>query len=149
MARKNKQNARRGRRLSIPERNVAAEVRHVETGRRAYVQRGGWVKVLSDTHGDLGKHYRVEYVGHTDGLISFDCRPQGPKAYLDDHLATSSQPGVTPCMHAAAAARRLEREGLAEHDVHGRWRLPPSKLAELLARLDEHAPANPLEGLPR
>lgn len=98
-------------------RNLAAEVRAVEEGHRAFVMPGGWVRVVSDTH--AGKTYRVEFVA-VGGLVSFSCRPEGEHAYTDDHLAASAAPGVTPCKHAALAARRLEREGLARLEG-GHW----------------------------
>lgn len=138
-----------GRRLSTPERNVAAEARAVEEGHRARVQDDGSVKVTSDTHGDLGKWYRVEYVSHSDGLISFTCQPGGPMAYRDDHLAASSTPGAVPCKHAALAARRLEREGLAVYDQHGRWSVTAEALERIRAKLAAATPADLLEGLPR
>lgn len=136
-------------RKSVAELNVDAEARGVEAGHRARVQDGGWVKVTSDTHGDLGKFYRVEFVaGVVDGLISFSCRPDGPKAYKDDHLAASASPGRTPCMHAAIAARRLEREGLATYDAHGRWSATERVLAPLRERVAARQPADPFDGLP-
>lgn len=128
--------------LCIPdraaERNIAAEKRAVEEGHRAFVQPGGWVKVVSDTYD--GKWYVVTYVDSGNG-IRFSCRPDGRMAFRDDHLETNAEPGVVPCKHAAVAARRLEREGLARFDPIGIWRstvlreLPPSD--------------DPLEGLPR
>lgn len=135
-----------GRRLTVAERNVAAEARAVEGGRRAFVQDGGWVKVVSDTYD--GKWYHVEFVTHIDGLISFSCRPEGPNAYRDDHLAASSTPGSTPCKHAASAARRLEREGLANYDGHGRWTVDSTLLAWIQAKLAARTPSDLLDGLP-
>lgn len=136
-----------GQRLTVAERNVAAESRAVEDGHRAFVQDGGWVKVVSDTYD--GKWYRVEFVTHIDGLISFDCRPDGPNAYRDDHLAASSTPGSVPCKHAALAARRLEREGLANYDDHGRWTVDSTLLSWIEAKLAARLPSNPLDGLPQ
>lgn len=138
-----------GRRLTVAERNVSAEARAAEAGHRARVQPGGWVKVTSDTHGDLGKWYRVEFVGHIDGLVEFACRPEGPNAYQDDHLAASASPGSVPCMHAALAARRLEREGLATYDGHGRWSLSLAAVESMLAVVRDRTPDDLLEGLPR
>lgn len=137
---------RRSRRLTVPERNVGAESRAVEEGHRAQVQPGGWVKVVSDTHGDIGKWFHVEFVTHIDGLISFSCRPEGPKAYKDDHLAASAAPGTVPCKHAALAARRLEREGLARYDNHGRWVVDESLLDWIRAKIEAMQPADPFEG---
>lgn len=136
-------------RKSIAERNVAAEARAVECGHRARVQDGGWVKVTSDTHGDLGKFYRVDAVAHIDALISFSCKPDGPRAYKDDHLAASNVPGVLPCMHAALAARALERHGLAQLDEFGRWEATAVVMDEVRAKLDASDPSDPLEGLPQ
>lgn len=133
----------------VAERNVAAEARAVEEGHHARVQDDGSVKVTSDTHGDLGKWYRVEYVAHMDGLISFSCRPGGPMAYRDDHLAASSMPGSVPCKHAALAARRLEREGLARYDDNGRWSVDASMLEAIRAKIEAQMPEDPFEGLPR
>lgn len=122
------------------ERNLAAEARAVEAGHRAFVQEGGWIKVTSDTHGDLGKWYHVEFLGTPGAPIRFSCIPEGPKAYQDDHKAGSARPGVVPCMHAALAARRLEREGLAVLDEVGLWR----DAREFVSR----QPDDPFEGLP-
>lgn len=138
-----------GSRRPVPERNVAAEVRAVEEGHRARVQEDGSVNVTSDTHGDLGKWFHVTFVAHVDGLISFSCRPEGPMAYKDDHLAASSTPGSTPCKHAALAARRLEREGLAQYDGHGRWSVATSLLAQIQAKVEARTPADLLAGLPQ
>lgn len=134
-------------RLTIAERNVAAEARAVEEGHRAYVQSGGWVKVISDTH--HGKWFHVEFCAHIDGLISFNCRPEGPNSYRDDHLAASASPGSVPCKHAALAARALERHDLACYDGHGRWSITATMLEDLRANLERTAPCDPLEGLPR
>lgn len=99
-------------------RNLAAEVRAVEEGHRARLDQGAIV-VTSDTH--HGKAYRVTAVSVWAGQpITFTCTPEGDAAYRDDHLHTVGAPGVTPCKHAALAARRLEREGLAELAA-GRW----------------------------
>jgi hypothetical protein len=100
------------------QRNLAAEVRAVEEGHRAVVQPGGWVRVKSDTV--AGKFYRVEFTGWRGELVSFSCRPDGDRAYRGDHMATGGA-GVTPCKHAALAARRLELKGLAHLDERGYW----------------------------
>lgn len=120
--------------------NLAAETRAVEAGHRAFVQPGGWIRVTSDTHGDLGKSYHVEFTGSPGAPIRFSCRPEGACAYLDDHKAASARPGIVPCMHSALAARRLEREGLAVFDETGLWR----DAREFVSR----QPADPFEGLP-
>jgi hypothetical protein len=70
--------------------------------------------------------------------VSFSCRPDGTRAYADDHMATAGA-GVTPCKHAALAARRLEREGLAHLDDRGFWISAgpemPDDVAERRARI--------------
>lgn len=134
-------------RSTIAERNVAAEARAIEEGHRAYVQDGGWVKVVSDTY--RGKWFHVEFVAHVDGLISFSCRPEGPNSYRDDHLAASARPGSVPCKHAALAARALERHDLAVYDGHGRWSITSTMLDDLRANLEKATPADLLEGLPQ
>lgn len=125
------------------ERNLAAEVRAVEEGHRAFMQNDGrrdWVKVVSDTH--HGKSYRVDLLALLHGEpITFTCSPHGAAAYTDDHLVRQVEPGVAGCKHAALAARRLEREGKAEL-VGGRW-VATSRMD--LADLD--LPADPFEGL--
>lgn len=150
-----------GRRLSLPERNVAAETRAVEAGHRAFVQPDGSIRVLSDTHGDLGKGYRVEFVaGAYDGLVRFTCTPEGAMAYRDDHLHVETvRPGEVPCMHAALAARRLEREGLIRYDKNGRWQLVSFRphthvfvngrcTVEISDGRACNEPADPFDGLP-
>ena len=103
---------------SPAQRALAAEARAVEEGHRAFVQEGGWVRVASDSR--PGKHYRVDVAaGSVGALIAFSCHPEGAGAYSDDHLALSGL-GYPPCKHAAVAARRLEREGLAAWDA-GAW----------------------------
>lgn len=114
--------------MSIAQRNLDAEARAVEEGHNAIVQPGGWVKVKSDTF--EGKFYRVDFsAAFADDPIYFVCQPLGRKAFEEDHLVVSLEPGVVGCKHAARAARRLEREGLAQFDGE-RWRttakvLPP------------------------
>lgn len=104
-------------------RNLDAEVRAVEEGHRAFVD-GASIVVVSDTH--HGKRYRVHaHAGVAGSLITFQCAPEGNRCYSDDHLATAGAPGVTPCKHAALAARRLEREGLAELDADFHWTATP------------------------
>lgn len=130
------------------ERNLAAEARAVEAGHHARVQEGGWVKVSSDSF--AGKWYEVIFVTHIDGLITFTCRPHGRAAYKEDHLyASSGRPGQVSCMHAALAARRLEREGLAELDRHGRWVATEKAMEVVRAKLAAMMPEDPFEGFPR
>lgn len=131
---------------TIAESNVAAEARAVEEGLRAEVAPGArWVKVRSTSW--RHKYYEIQPIVHIDGLISFSCRPHGRGAYREDHLyATSRVPGLAPCMHAAAAVRRLERHGLARYDAHGRWQIT-DKARSLSAPIP--CPDDLLEGLPR
>lgn len=144
------------RRAPAAERNLNAEVRAIEAGHHARLQPGGWVKVTSDTHGDIGKAYRVEFEASAIyGLVTFTCKPEGPKAYQDDHLATSAQPGVAPCMHCALAARRLHREGLIAVDADdGLWHvivdgeLIRHRHVYVSGRCSCGDPADPFEGLP-
>lgn len=132
-------------RKTAAEINVAAEARAVEFGHHARIQEGGWVRVVSESF--EGKWYEVTFLGHIDGLVSFLCRPHGRAAYREDHLyAASGRPGIVPCWHAAAAARSLERRGLAKYDAHGRW--CATDKARALARRPA-LPDNPLEGLPQ
>jgi hypothetical protein len=92
-------------------RSLAAEVRAVEEGHRAFVQPGGSIRVVSDIR--LGVAYRVTFVAAPDGVVWFACTcPSG--RHRDD-----TAPLV--CKHQALAARRLEREGLARWDA-GLWR---------------------------
>lgn len=90
-------------------RNSEAEARFVEGGHRALVQSDGSVRVVSDTlH---GKYYVVTFAGYGDKVI-FRCEPRGADDHRIGHMALVGDPGVVPCLHAAGAARRLEREGL-------------------------------------
>lgn len=131
---------------TIAERNLAAEARAVEEGHHARIMPGGWVKITSDSYRE--KWYEVLFVAHTDGLVSFVCRPRGRFAFREDHLyACSGVPGCLPCKHAALAARRLEREGLAALDAAGRWRATPRALAAASTpRSDNPSTGRPLEG---
>lgn len=133
-------------RTTMAEANVRAEARAVEEGLRARVSPGSRM-VRVDSASWRGKFYEVQPIVHLDGLISFSCRPFGRKAYVEDHLyATSGMPGAAPCMHAACAARRLERHGLARYDEHGRWSVTAKALA-LAAPVP--VPDDLLEGLRR
>lgn len=117
-------------------RNLNAEVRAVENGHRAFAD-GPSIVVVSDTYHD--KRYRVTPHAHAVGEpISFVCRPEGDRVGDNDHDTTSAPAGVTPCMHAALAARRMERDGRARLD-DGRW-----------VNLTPPAPAvgDPFAGLP-
>lgn len=121
----------------IAERNLAAEVRGVECGHRAIVLPGGAIKVVSDTH--HGKHYVVTFAAASvGGRVAFTCTPHGSQAYRDDHLTTTSRcAGLVPCMHAAIAARRLERERLIDLNDRGEWIATPR------AAIAQPAPVDP------
>lgn len=131
-------------------RNLRAEARAVEDGHRAFVMSDGsgtWIRVVSDTV--RGKWYRVEAIDTGLGVM-FRCEPQGERAFEDDHLRATSAPGVTPCKHAALAARRLEREGLAKL-VDGLWFStgPAHRHTFVDGRcVDCSQPEDPFEGLP-
>lgn len=106
------------------ERNVAAEARAVEDGHRSILVTpdlgGPFIKVVSDTN--HGKWFRVGAEATTDGVV-FTCQPHGPRG-CRDHGRKVGDAGIVPCKHAALAARRLEREGLAHLDASGRWVSP-------------------------
>jgi hypothetical protein len=89
---------------------LAAEVRAVEEGHNARVLPDGSVLVKAESNPGS---YRVWIRGVRDGVLRFGCTCRSG-AYR------TSLP--VPCKHAAVAARRLEREGLARWD-DGVWRL--------------------------
>jgi hypothetical protein len=97
---------------------IACEARGLREGHRARALGDGslLVKASSD-HGS----YRVRVAGVRDGLLVLRCScPSG------DYRARLP----VPCKHAALAARRLEREGLARWDEDlGGWspRRPPDR----------------------
>ncbi len=120
---------------STAARNLAAEVRAVEEGHRARLD-GASVVVTSDTvH---GKQFRVGAASVPGGPIQFVCTPEGAGAFRSDHGRCTAAPGTTGCKHAALAARRLEREGLAALDA-GVW--------VSTATATVSAPADPFAGL--
>jgi hypothetical protein len=89
---------------------LAAEIRAVEEGHNARVLPDGSILVKAESNPGS---YRVSIRGIDDGVLWFGCScPSG------EHR--TSMP--VPCKHAALAARRLEREGLARWD-DGSWRL--------------------------
>lgn len=98
--------------------NLSAEARAVEEGHRAFVQPDGSIRVVSDTV--EGKAYRVD-VGHArpGEPIRFQCEAIGRWPHGTDHGRATADQGCLPCKHAALAARRLEREGLARVTVPG------------------------------
>ena len=88
----------------------AAEIRAVEEGHNARVLPDGSVLVKAESQPGS---YRVVLRGIADGVLRFGCScPSGEYR--------TSLP--VPCKHAALAARRLEREGLARWE-DGSWRL--------------------------
>jgi hypothetical protein len=89
---------------------LAAEIRAVEEGHNARVVPDGSILVKAESHPGS---YRVVIRRIDDGVLWFGCSCRSG-AYR------TSLP--VPCKHAALAARRLEREGLARwHD--GGWHL--------------------------
>jgi hypothetical protein len=89
---------------------LAAEVRAVQEGHNARVLPDGSVLVKAESNPGS---YRVSIRGVQDGVLRFGCTCRSG-AYR------TSLP--VPCKHAAVAARRLEREGLARWEA-GVWRL--------------------------
>jgi hypothetical protein len=89
---------------------LAAEIRAVEEGHNARVLPDGSILVKAESHPGS---YRVTIRGLDHGVLRFgcDCRSGQYRTALP-----------VPCKHAALAARRLEREGLAHWD-DGSWRL--------------------------
>ena len=89
---------------------IACEARGLREGHRARVLDDGSILVKATSgHGS----YRVRVAGVRDGLLVLrcDCPSGGYRARLP-----------VPCKHAALAARRLEREGLARWDERlGGW----------------------------
>jgi SWIM zinc finger len=95
---------------------IACEARGLREGHRARALGDGSLAVKASS-GDGS--YRVRVAGVRDGLLVLRCTcPSG------DYRARLP----VPCKHAALAARRLEREGLARWDEElGGWspRQPP------------------------
>jgi hypothetical protein len=89
---------------------LAAEVRAVEEGHNARVLPDGSILVKAESHPGS---YLVAIRGIADGVLRFRCTCRS---------GTYRTSLPVPCKHAALAARRLEREGLARWD-DGRWRL--------------------------
>jgi hypothetical protein len=110
---------------------LAAEIRAVEEGHNARVLPDGSVLVKAESRPGS---YRVVLRGLTDGVLRFgcNCRSGEYRASL-----------AVPCKHAALAARRLEREGLARWE-DGSWRLRERAQVRgarlLLARTVQHKP---------
>jgi hypothetical protein len=89
---------------------LAAEIRAVEEGHNARVLPDGSVLVKAESRPGS---YRVTLRGIDDGVLWFGCSCRSGEY-------RTSLP--VPCKHAAVAARRLEREGLARWE-DGSWRL--------------------------
>jgi hypothetical protein len=89
---------------------LAAEIRAVEEGHNARVLPDGSILVKAESNPGS---YRVFIRGIVDGMLRFGCTCRSGEY-------RTSLP--VPCKHAALAARRLEREGLARWDG-GTWRL--------------------------
>jgi hypothetical protein len=111
---------------------LAAEIRAVEEGHNARVLADGSVLVKAESNPGS---YRVTIRGIDDGVLRFGCSCRSGEY-------RSALP--VPCKHAALAARRLEREGLARWD-DGTWRLRERAQVRgarlLLARTVEREPA--------
>ena len=111
---------------------LAAEIRAVEEGHNARVMPDGSILVKAESHPGS---YRVTIRGLDHGVLRFgcDCRSGQYRTALP-----------VPCKHAALAARRLEREGLARWD-DGSWRLRDRAQVRgarlLLARTVQRRPA--------
>jgi hypothetical protein len=89
---------------------LAAEIRAVEEGHNARVLPDGSILVKAESHPGS---YRVMLRGLDEGVLWFGCSCRSGEY-------RTSLP--VPCKHAALAARRLEREGLARWE-DGVWRL--------------------------
>jgi hypothetical protein len=89
---------------------LAAEIRAVEEGHNARVLPDGSILVKAESHPGS---YRVSLRGIADGVLRFGCTCRS-----GEYRGTLP----VPCKHAAVAARRLEREGLARWE-DGTWRL--------------------------
>jgi hypothetical protein len=89
---------------------LAAEIRAVEEGHNARVLPDGSILVKAESNPGS---YRVAIRGIDDGVLRFGCSCRSGEY-------RGALP--VPCKHAALAARRLEREGLARWE-DGHWRL--------------------------
>jgi hypothetical protein len=111
---------------------LAAEIRAVEEGHNARVLPDGSILVKAESNPGS---YRVFIRRVADGVLWFACTCRSGQY-------RTSLP--VPCKHAALAARRLEREGLARWE-DGSWRLRERAQALgarlLLARTVQRRPA--------
>jgi hypothetical protein len=89
---------------------LAAEIRAVEEGHNARVMTDGSILVKAESNPGS---YRVVIRGIDGGILRFGCSCRSGQY-------RTALP--VPCKHAALAARRLEREGLARWD-DGSWQL--------------------------
>jgi hypothetical protein len=89
---------------------LAAEIRAVEEGHNARVLPDGSILVKAESNSGS---YRVAIRGIDDGVLRFGCSCRSGEY---------RRALPVPCKHAALAARRLEREGLARWE-DGHWRL--------------------------
>jgi hypothetical protein len=89
---------------------LAAEIRAVEEGHNARVMPDGSILVKAESNPGS---YRVTIRGIDGGILRFGCSCRSGQY-------RTALP--VPCKHAALAARRLEREGLARW-ADGSWRL--------------------------
>jgi hypothetical protein len=111
---------------------LAAEIRAVEEGHNARVLPDGSILVKAESNPGS---YRVYLRRVADGLLWFGCSCRSGQY-------RTALP--VPCKHAAVAARRLEREGLARWE-DGSWRLRERAQVRgarlLLARTVQRRPA--------
>jgi hypothetical protein len=111
---------------------LAAEIRAVEEGHNARVLPDGSILVKAESNPGS---YRVYLRRVADGLLWFGCSCRSGQY-------RTALP--VPCKHAAVAARRLEREGLARWE-DGSWRLRDRAQVRgarlLLARTVQRRPA--------
>lgn len=111
--------------MDVP-KNLRHEHDGIAEGHHAFLD-GPRVKVVSDTYPDL--YYLVSALGAVSGPIVFACqthRRRTNEPCDETHRrSVSPTPGVVPCKHAAIAARRLEREGLAVYE-DGLWLVSPA-----------------------
>lgn len=105
----------------IAELSAATELRAVEAHRQARLGHDGTVRVKSDTTPGLEWVVRAWTSSAGVGIV-FECRASNPSLAVGrGHVPVVSRvPGAAPCIHAATAARRMEREGLACWDA-GLW----------------------------
>lgn len=102
----------------VVERDFQCEIRAVEEGHKAFVQPGGWIRVVSDSR--PGVFYTLTFHQTVTGAIHFHC--DCPSGTHRGHL-------LIPCKHAALAGRRLEREKIAVWN-DALWWVHPDLLAK-------------------